>query len=175
MAMSGSGVKTDALSNYGTNAGTAAGALNTVNPIYSQMATGTDGYTPTQKSNMLTSSAQSLGGGVSSAVGQGGLLAARTGNAGGATAALDDASRQAGVQQSTNSLNVQNQSDQLAEKNQQIGLAGLNSIYADANGQADQSLNTANNAQPSFLQKLALGAVGAAGSAAPTIGKAFGL
>ena len=151
---SGSGVKTDAFQNYGTNAGTAAGALSTVNPIYSKLATGTVGLTPQQQSNALTASGQSLGGGVASAVGQGDLMAARTGNVGGYTAALDDASRQAGVQQSSNALGVQNQSDQIARQNQQIGLGGLSGIYNDANGQANQSLQVANQAQPGFFSKL---------------------
>ena len=160
--MGSSGVKGDALANYGTNSANAAGALNTINPIYSQLASGTVGYTPQEKSDMLTSSAQSLGGGVSAATGAGGLLAARTGNAGGATAAIDDAARSAGVTQSQNALNVQNQSDQLATQNQRVGLSGLNSIYGDANGQADASLNTANNTQPSFLKQLGLTAANGA-------------
>lgn len=160
MAVSGSGVKTDALRNYGTNAATAAGALGTVNPIYSSMATNPTGYTPQQKSNLLTASEQTEGGGVSAATGQGGLYAARTGNAGGAAAAIDDASRQAGVQQSENALGVENQDAQLADSHQREGLAGLSGIYANANGQANQSLQVANGAQPSFLKQIANTALG---------------
>src|SRR5258708_9691735 len=119
------------------------------------MATNPKGYTPIQKANALTASSQSAGGGVASAVGQGGLLAARTGNAGGATAALDDAARSADVTNSKNALDVQNQSDQLATQNKRIGLAALNDIYNEANGQADASLNTANQTQPSFWSTLA--------------------
>jgi hypothetical protein len=152
MGMSGSGVKKDALANYGTNSGNAASALSTINPIYSSMATHPEGYTPIQKADALTASSQSAGGGVASAVGQGGLLAARTGNAGAPTAALDDAARSAEVTNSKNALDVQNQSDQLATQNQRIGLAGLNGIYQDANQQADASLNTANQVQPSFMK-----------------------
>jgi hypothetical protein len=163
MGMSGSGVKTDALANYGTNSNNAAGALNTINPIYSSMATNPQGLTPIQKANALTASSQSAGGGVASAVGQGGLLAARTGNAGGATAALDDAARSADVTNSKNALDVQNQSDQLATQNQRIGLAGLNGIYDESNNQANASLNTATNVQPNFWQKLALQGVQSAG------------
>lgn len=164
-----------AQANLQTNQGTAAGALNTVNPIYSQMASGTDGLNPTQMSNALTASSQSAGGGMSSAVGQGGLLAARTGNAGGATAAIDDAARTAGVTNSANALGVQNQSDAIARSNQAEGLSGLNAIYQGSNGQATGSLNAYNSAAPSPLLGLANGAIGAAGLAAPTIGKAFGL
>lgn len=175
MAVSGSGVKTDALSNYGRNTGTASTALSTLNPIYSQMATGNDGLTPQQKADSLTASSQSLGGGVAADVGQGGLYGARTGNAGAPTAALDDAARSAAVTQSGNALDVQNKSDAIARQNQQTGLAGINGIYQDSNNQADASLNTANAAQPSFLKQLALQGVGALGTAAPTIGKAFHL
>src|SRR5258708_6753022 len=133
------------------------------------MATNPKGYTPIQKANALTASSQSAGGGVASAVGQGGLLAARTGNAGGATAALDDAARSADVTNSKNALDIQNQSDALATQNKRIGLAGLNGIYDQANGQADASLNTANQVQPSFWQKLALQGVQSAGQ----VGSAF--
>jgi hypothetical protein len=169
MGMSSSGVKSDALANYGTNSSTAAGALSTINPIYSQMAQGNMGLTPRQKSDALTASSGSLGGGVAGAVGEGGLLAARTGNAGGATAALDDAARTAGVTQSQNALGVQNQSDAIARQNQQTGLSGLNSIYSGSNQQADASLNTANNVPQSFWQKLALQGVQSAGQ----VGAAF--
>ena len=173
--MGQSGVKQDALNQYGTNASTAAGALSTVNPIYSQLATGTVGLTPQQQSNMLTASGQSLGGSVAGAVGQGALMDARTGNAGGATATLDDVARQAGVQQSANALGVQNQSAQIARQNQQLGLQGESSIYNNANGMATSDLNTANNVRPSTWSQLLMGGIGAAGTASPTIGKALGL
>lgn len=160
MAISGSGVKKDAFANYGTNAANAAGALDTINPIYSKLATGTVGYTPQQKADQLTASGQSLGGGVAAAVGQGGLEAARTGNAGGSAAALDDAAHNAATVQSSNALDVQNRSDDLATQNQRVGLGGLSSIYSGANQQADASLNTANNVQPGFLKTLANTALG---------------
>lgn len=140
------GVEKDALAANGTATGQAASAYNTLNPIYSAMATNPQGLTPTQKANALTASAQGTGGGVASAVGQGGLYAARTGNAGAATAALDDASRTAGVTNSTNDLSVQNQSDAIARQQQTQGLNGLNSIYSGANSTGLGYLNTADNA-----------------------------
>lgn len=146
MAISASGVEKNALANSANAVNQSTAAYNTVNPIYSAMATAPQGFTPTQKANMLTASSQSGGGGVASAVGQGGLYAARTGQAGGATAALDDAARSAGVTNSSNALNVQNESDQLATQNQRIGLSGLNGIYNDANSTATNDLNTANSA-----------------------------
>jgi len=164
--MGTSPVQAPALANYNTNAQNAAGALNTVNPIYSQMASGDDGLSQTQKANALTAASQSAGGGMSSAVGQGGLLAARTGNAGGAAAAVDDAARQSGVTNSANALGVQNESDQIARAKQSQGLSGLNSIYNDANGQADASLNTANNVAKPFWQTALLQGMQSAGQAA---------
>lgn len=163
MGVSSSGVKTDALANYGTNSANAAGALGTINPIYSKMAAGGMGYTPQQKSDQLTASSQAGGGGVAAAVGQGGLDAARTGNAGGTAAALDDASRNAVAQQSSDALGVQNRSDDLASKNQQIGLSGLNSIYSGSNSQADASLNTANQAAAPLWQQVLMGGIQGAG------------
>lgn len=148
-------------------------AYSQVSPIYEQLAQGTTGYTDQQKANALTASGQSLGGGVASAVGQGGLYAARTGNAGAATAALDDAARQAQVQQSQNALAVQNASDQQAQQNRLVGLAGLNSIYDTGTGAQISNLNTSVNAgnsqRPGFLQNLATSAV--RGAAAGVTGR----
>jgi len=165
------GVEKNALAAQGNAVNQSQAAYNTVNPIYSSMAASPQGFTPTEKANALTASSQSLGGGVAGAVGQGGLLAARTGNAGGATAALDDAARGAAVQQSTNALDVQNQSDQLATQNQRVGLAGLNGIYNNANSTALGNLNTANSASQanaanklSYL-KLGLNTLGSAAGA----------
>jgi len=168
---SGSGVEKNALAASSNAGNQSQSAFNSINPIYNNLASGTVGYTPTEKANQLTASSQSLGGGVAGAVGQGGLLAARTGNAGGATAALDDASRQAGVQQGENALGVQNASDQLATQNQRVGLSGLNSIYSGGNSAGENYLGTANSAQQAAAArtqgyvKMGLGALaGAAGA-----------
>jgi hypothetical protein len=172
MAISGSGVEKNALANSGTAAGQATNAYNTVNPIYSKLATGTVGYSPTQKANELTASSQSLGGGLAADVGAGGLLAARTGNAGGATAALDDAARNAASTQSSQALDVQNRSNDLATENQRVGLSGLNSIYNDANSTGVGYLNTANSAAQAEANRkmgyirMGLDAVGAAAGGA---------
>lgn len=143
---SGSGVEKNAL-NASANAGNQAQAsYNTVNPIYTSMATTPTGFTPTQKANQLTASADSLGGSVSAATGAGGLYAARTGNAGGATAAMDDAARNAEVVQSGNAVDIENKDAALATQNQRIGLAGLNGIYDDANKTGSDYLNIADSA-----------------------------
>lgn len=162
--------KNQALDASKTSSATAAGALGTLNPIYTSDAQGTNGLTDQQKADLLTASGQSLGGGVASAVGQGGLLAARTGNAGASTAALDDAARNASVQQSQNALGVQTASDALAQQNKENALSGLNSIYGTATGSQGQNTSTAVQAtkQPFWQSLLQSGvqAAGAVGSAA---------
>ena len=149
---SSSGVKSDAFANSNAANNNAATLQTQLNPLYSNLATGNVGFTPQQKANMLTAGAQGLGGGVAAATGQNALYAARTGNIGGDAVALDDAARQAGIQQSNVNLGVQNADAQEAEKNRQIGLSGLNGLY-DTNQQAGYNyLNLANNAKPTFWQ-----------------------
>jgi hypothetical protein len=168
MAISGSGVEKNALANSAGAVKQADSAYNTVNPIYSKLAAGTTGYSPQQKADELTASSQSLGGGVSAAVGQGGLDAARTGNAGGSAAALDDAAHNAATVQSGNALDVQNRSNDLATQNQRVGLAGESSIYQDANSAGQGYLSTANSAAQAAAArkmgyiKMGLGAVAGA-------------
>lgn len=146
MGMSGSGVEKNAL-NASANAGQQAqAAYNTVDPIYSEMASGNVGLTPIQKSRMLTASGQSLGGANAGAVGQGALYGARTGNAGAATAAIDDSARSAMEKQSENALDVENKDAQLASQNQRFGLSGISDIYSDANRTGEGYLNTADSA-----------------------------
>lgn len=170
MASGGSGVKADAIQQYGNSTGQAQSAYNTLDPIYSQWATNPQGLTPQQKSDMLTASGQSLGGGVAAATGEGNLDAARTGNEGAMAGALDDAARQAQVQQSQNALGVENQDAQLARRQQEMGVAGLDSIYNHAGDMGQSYLALANNAKPSFWQQFgsqaAFGALKAAQSGA---------
>lgn len=168
---SGSGVEKNALNNSANAVTQANGAYNTVNPIYTAMAEHPTGYTPQQKANLNTASMESVGGSVAGAVGQGNLEAARTNNAGGYTAALDDAARGGMVQNSENALGVQNQDAQLATQNQRIGLNGLNGIYQDANQTGEGYLNTANSASQAAANrkmgyvKMGLQTAGALGGA----------
>lgn len=127
------GVEKDALGSYGTATGQANNAYNVAAPVYGQMASNPQGYTPQQVANMTTASNQALGGANSAAVGEGALASARTNNAGGYQAAVDDAARSAGATQSQNNLGIQNQSVALANEHQEEGLRGLSGIYNDAN------------------------------------------
>lgn len=161
------GVEQNALGAAGTAQGQSNNAYNVANPIYTQMATNPQGYTPQQQANMETASAQSLGGSNASAVGSGALQSARTNNAGGYQAAVDDAARSAGATQSQNTLGILNQSAALQRQQQQQGLQGLGNIYGDANKTGEGYLNEANQAAANnpYIKLLQSG-FGAAGQAA---------
>lgn len=142
----GRGVERNALGSYGNATSQAGAAYGTLSPQLTQMATNPTGFTPTEKANQLTSSAQSLGGSVAGAQGYGNLQAARTNNIGGYTGALDDAARQAQVVNSQNALGVDTQDAALKRQQQQFGLAGLGHIYSGASQDALGALGQANEA-----------------------------
>jgi hypothetical protein len=161
------GVEKDALGSYGTATGQANNAYGVAAPIYQQMAQRPQGYTPQQMANQVTASNQTLGGANSSAVGEGALASARTNNAGGYQAAIDDAARQSGAQQSQNVLGIQNRSDMLARQQQEQGLEGLSGVYREGNQAGQGYLNEANQAAANNpWMKLLQAGVGASGQAA---------
>lgn len=142
----GRGVEKDALGTYGNATSQASGAYGVLAPQLTQMATNPQGFTSQEKANMLTSSAQSVGGSLAGATGYGNLAAARTNNAGGYTAAVGDAARQSMVQQSNNALGVDVQDAALKRQQQQFGLSGLGNIYSGGNSAALGALGAANTA-----------------------------
>jgi hypothetical protein len=164
--MGSSGVKGDALASYGTGTAQANQAYGTANPIYTQMATNPQGYTPQEKANMVTQGAQSLGGSQAGAVGQANLMAARTGNVGGYAPAIDASARGSMRQQSDNTLGVDTQDAALKRAQQSQGLSGLNGIYQTGDQTAMQSLGAANNAAKPFWQQALLQGMQSAGQAA---------
>ncbi len=143
MAMSQSGVEKDALGASGTATAQGSAAYGTAAPVLNTMATNPMGYSPADLAAMKTSSIQSTGGATAGAVGQGGLEAARTNNAGGSTAAIDDAARSGQVQNSVNALGVDTANANLKQQQQQEGLRGLGQIYDGANRTNIDALNTA--------------------------------
>jgi hypothetical protein len=143
MALSQSGVEKDALGASGTATAQGGAAYGTIAPVLSTMATSPMGYSPADMAAMKTSSIQSTGGSTAGAVGEGGLEAARTGNAGGSTAAVDDAARSGLVQNSVNALGVDTANANLKQEQQKEGLTGLGQIYSDANRTNVDALNTA--------------------------------
>jgi len=162
---SGNGNRTNAMAQNGVNNGTAASAVGVANPVYQTMATNPTGYTPQQKSDMLTKISQVGGGGTAAAVGQAGLLGARTGNAGGADAAIDDAAQAAGRTQTQGALQVDGQDADLAQRNRDTGLNGLNDIYKTSTGAAVGDLNAANGAGSSFWKQILMQSLQSAGQA----------
>jgi hypothetical protein len=76
-----------------------------------------------------TAAQQSTGGSVAGLVGQGNLTAARTRNAGGFGAALDESSRQAMRQNAQDAVGIQANNENLKEQQRQEGLAGLEGLY----------------------------------------------
>jgi len=160
MASGGSGVKKDAFGSYGTATGQANGAFNTANPIYTQEAQRPQGYLPQEMADRITASNQTLGGANAAVAGESALASARTNNAGGYQAAIDDAARNASVTQSENNLGILNQSSALQRQQQQQGLEGLSNEYGTAGKLGQGYLDLANRAQPTFWQNLGQAAGG---------------
>lgn len=113
---------------YGGNAGALYGSLA---PQLESEAAHPSGYTPTQLSAMNTAGQQSAGGSMAGAVGQGGLLAARTRNAGAPASAIDSASRNASAVASKAALGTQTRNADLQQQQRQAGLSGLGNLYGE--------------------------------------------
>ena len=103
-------------------------------PMLQQEATNPTGYDPKDLAAMNTASQQSVGGATSGAVGDLGLEAARTRNAGGFAPAEDEAVRSGQRQLSQNALGVQGANADLKEKQRQLGIAGLGGLYGQNTG-----------------------------------------
>lgn len=142
-----SGVQNTAEQQNKLNAGQAQAAYQQLSPKYSQFVNDPQGFTPQQKSNLVTSTLQTNGGSTAGAVGQGGLFAARTNNAGGAAQAIDDAARMGNVNQTNEALGVEDQDALLARQQQMAGLQGEQQLYSGANGAAADALGIANSNQ----------------------------
>jgi hypothetical protein len=167
MASGGSGVKQDEFANSGTaNAlqnqysSNAASVYGGLEPQLASEAAHPTGLTPMQKASQNTAAQQSAGGGTAGAIGAGKLYSARTHNAGGAKAAIGQATRGAGQNLSDAALNTEQQDASLQNKNRQAGLGGLEGLNAEqtsagegALGLSDQALGLANEAKPTFLQQ----------------------
>src|SRR5271167_3447558 len=152
------GVESQQLANSGTaqnlsnnltaNASNIYGGLE---PTLQAEAAHPQGYTPTQLANMNTAAMQSAGGSQAGAVGQGGLLAARTRNAGAAQNAVGAGTRHDGQNLSNAAVGTQLQNANLQQKQQQAGISGLGGLYnteltggETALGLSNQALSGAN-------------------------------
>jgi L-cysteine desulfidase len=142
------------------------------------------GYTAQQKSNMLTSGAESTGGADAAANATAKLTATRTGNAGGFADALQNVARQRFAANQANSRDVQMSDADLAQKKQQEARQGLQGYYGvdtgnqlKAMGLANEDLNTELKAkQQGWAQNLEQGIDTAANVAkgAGSMGIGFG-
>jgi hypothetical protein len=99
-----------------------------------------------QKAQTNTAAQQSAGGSESGAVGQGGLYAARTKNAGAAQNAIGSATRGAGQNLSKAAVGTEMANANLANQKQQQGIQGLGGLYSSNLNAAASNLNASNNA-----------------------------
>jgi hypothetical protein len=168
-------------SQYGAQA---AGIGSSLIPGLERDANNPQGFSPTQKNDMLVSGAEAVGGANSGITGQANLTAARTRNAGGFANALDEAARIKGRQLSTNALNVSGADAKAALAKQAQARGELGGLYGtDVSGQlkgmglANEDLDTALKAGQSGWQQNAMGWINAfsnAGQAAAKDKEAFG-
>lgn len=136
------------------------------------------GFTPQQEADMTTAAEQSAGGTQAGAVGQGGLLAARTRNAGAPAAAISEAAREAGRQLSKNTLGIKIASAGLANQKRAQALGEMGGLYGTSTSGANNALGqVANNVDANskaeeqswnwakYILDPAMQAAGAAGAA----------
>lgn len=168
--MSGSGVKKDAFSNYGTGedlskslTGNAASLYGTLAPELTNQSINPQGIAPTDLASINTAAQQSAGGSQAGAVGQGALLASRTKNAGTADAAIAKSTENAGGQLSKAALGTQMANVGLKNQQQEHAQNSLQGLYGtdlsgglNALGLSNNALQIANQAKPSFWQQMAL-------------------
>lgn len=109
--------------------GNAGGIFSDIAPTLESTVANPQGYSPTDEAAMETGALQSAGGSQAGAVGQGGLLAARTKNAGGSARAISDASRGAGEQLSRNLLGIRRSNADLKQQQRDRALSGLEGLY----------------------------------------------
>lgn len=103
------------------------------------------GMDPATQAKLKTGEMQTAGGGQAAAVGQGGLLAARTRNSGGPAAAIASAARGSGQQLSQAELQSDLANEKLKEGERQEGLGGLGSLES---GTQNQSLSALGDVAP---------------------------
>jgi len=147
------GAQKDLFANEGTasnlsnqltaNAGNVYGGLE---PTLAAESAHPAGFTPAQKAMQNTAAQQSAGGSTAEAVGQGGLYAARTRNAGAGSSAIGNAVRSAGAGLSKNAVGTETNSANLARQTQQQGIKGLEGLNSTELGEGENALGLSNEA-----------------------------
>ena len=138
--------------NLTANASNIYGGLE---PTLQAQASHPSGYTPMQKANMNTAAQQSAGGSIAGAVGQGGLYAARTRNAGAAQNAIGSAVRSAGSNISREAVGTEMADANLAQKKQAAGLGGLSNMYGTELSGGENARGLSNSALSGAAQSSA--------------------
>lgn len=173
-----------------TAANTNTGLQGNANALYSTLAPTLEteiatpaGFGPTTTAAMNTAAEQGAGGTQAGAVGQGGLLAARTRNSGAPAAAIAQSSEKAGQQLSEGELQTQLANEALKQKQQQSGISGMEGLTQDEQADAlsalgqvapDVNANTgATNASWDWATDLLDPALSAAGNSAGLIAKSL--
>lgn len=140
------GASGQANANANTFMGNANSLYSSVVPQLTSEAANPSGYNPTDLAAMETGAQQSAGGTEAAAVGQGGLLGARTRNAGAAPAAIAAASRGAGEDLSKNALGISTANAKLKEQQHEHALGELGGLTTSEGGLANSALGeVANN------------------------------
>lgn len=111
---------------FGNEANRAASSLI---PTLNQDINNPTGYTPTQSNNMLVAGEQGAGGANAGVTGEAGLNAVRTHNTGALSGVLDAAAQRRGQTLSTNALDVQNKSADLAQEKRASALKQMGGLY----------------------------------------------
>lgn len=147
------GVEQNQLGNSGTAVnlsnqltGNAANIYGGLEPTLAAGAAHPQGMTPQQKSATNTAAQQSAGGSQAATVGQGGLYAARTRNAGGAQSAIGAGTRGAGANLSKAAVGTELANANLQQKNQQQDIAGLGGLYGEQLSGGENALGLSNSA-----------------------------
>lgn len=147
------GVEKQQLANSGVAQGlsnqltaNAANIYGGLEPILASQAAHPAGFTPTQKASINTAAQQSAGGTNAGAVGQGGLYAARTRNAGAGQAAIGASSRSAGANLSKSAVGTEVQDADLAQQNRNRALGGLQGLYGEELTGGEHALGLSNQA-----------------------------
>ena len=122
---------------YGSNA---QGIFSSLEPTLAAEAAHPAGMAPTDLAAANTAAQQSAGGGQAAAVGQGALLAGRTGNAGSADAAIAKSTETTGQNLSKAALQTQLKNDSLKQQQQQEGIKGMEGLYGQNAGESVGSL-----------------------------------
>ncbi len=126
--------------------GSAGSELNSFLPQFANEATAPSGYGPADLAKMKTGAEQTAGGAMSSVVGQGGLMAARTRNQGAFAPALDASAQKADETLSQDTLGVDKANAQLKQQQRQEGLNGMLGVYDTNLAGGINALNSSNGA-----------------------------